>query len=239
MELLKKSIKLYGLMIVASFMCFMLVISFNLIGTAFLTREVGYTVYGSKTQDEESVELYKHYFEDGEDNKKQEYIDKGYSVHQIAIRSQVDKKSGLTWDLLTQVFLLFMAGVFVYNNLWNVGHKDISAVKHGIQDEDKLKGLKIGLIATIPSAVLLAVLSIGKLTFAKNVSIALFAFLNSHLYEAIILISGGGGLFSKLLPWQIICYFAMLLFVPILAHIAYTLGYKDFIIAEKLTYKKK
>lgn len=238
MELLKKSFKLYGLLIVASFMCFMLVISFNMIGTAFLTREIGYTAYGTKADDEEPTKLYEYYFEDGEDTKKQEYVDKGYKVSEISIRSQVDKKSGMIWDIVTQIFLIFMAGVFVYNNLWNVGHKDISAVRHTEQNEDKLKGLKIGAITILPSFILLTVLTIGKLTFAKNISIALYALLNAYLYEGILLVSGGGGLFSQLAIWQIVCYYAMLLFVPLIAHVAYTLGYKDILVSEKLTYKK-
>ena len=70
MELLKKSFKLYDLLIVAAFMCFMLVISFNMIGTAFLTREIGYTAYGTKSDDEEPTKLYEYYFEDGEEKKE-------------------------------------------------------------------------------------------------------------------------------------------------------------------------
>ena len=66
MELLKKSFKLYGLMIVASFMCFILVMSFNVMGTVFFTNEIGYTMYGSEKEGEELKELYVHYYEDGE-----------------------------------------------------------------------------------------------------------------------------------------------------------------------------
>lgn len=237
MELLKRSFKLYGLMIVASFMCFILVMSFNVIGTVFFTNEIGYTMYGSEKEGEELKELYVHYYEDGDDEKKQEYVDKGYKLSEIVIRSQIDKKTGMIYDIITQVFLIFMAGVFVYNNLWNLGNKDKKAVKHG-QKEDLLKGLKVGGIVMLPSVVLLTVLTVGKATFAKDISIALFAFLNTHLYEAIILISDGGGLFSTLAVWQIVCYYALFLILPAIATVAYILGYKDVIVSEKIVFKK-
>lgn len=238
MELLKKSFKLYGLMIVASFMCFILVMSFNVMGTVFFTNEIGYTMYGSEKEGEELKELYVHYYEDGEDEKKQEYVDKGYKLSQLVIRSQIDKKTGMIYDIVTQVFLIFMAGVFVYNNLWNLGNKDKNAVKHNREKEDLLKGLKVGSIVMTPSVILLTVLTIGKNTFAKNLSIALFAFLNTHLYEGIILISGGGGLFSELAVWQIVCYYALFLIMPAIATVAYILGYKDVIVSEKIVFKK-
>jgi hypothetical protein len=87
--------------------------------------------------------------------------------------------------------------------------------------------------------VLLTVLAIGKATFANNVSIAIFAFLNTHLYKAVLLITDGGGYISTLGVWQIIVFYALFLIVPIIAEIAYILGYKDIIVSERLTYKKK
>jgi hypothetical protein len=239
MDLLQKSFKLYGQMIVASFMCFILVMSFNMMGTAFLTKAVGYTVHGSLKQDEEPVKLYEYYYEDGEDQKYEEYEKQGYTLIKNAIRTQTSKKDGIIWDVVTQIFLIFMIGVFVYNNLWNTGRKDKNAVDHNLQKEDKFKGFKIGLVAMVPSYVLLTVLAIGKATFAKKISIAIFAFLNTHLYEAILLITDGGGYISTLGVWQIIVFYALFLIVPIIAEIAYILGYKDIIVSERLTYKKK
>lgn len=239
MELLQKSFKLYFQIVVASFLCFVLIMSFKMMGTAFLTKEVGYTVHGTLSQDEESIELYTHYYENGEDKKYQEYEEEGYTLFKNAIRSQTSKRDALIWSIITQAFLIMLVGVFIYNNLWNLGHKDKNAVNHGQQDEDKFKGLKIGSIAIIPSVVLLTILTIGKETFAKNISIASYGFLNTYLYEAILLVSNGGGLFSKLDIWQIVAFYAMFIIIPIIAQVAYILGYKDIVISERLTYKKK
>ncbi len=238
-EILLKSLKLYGQLIVAGFMCFILVITFNVLATGFFTKTVGYTVYGALEGEETQTELYTHYNDDGEDQKKQEYIDKGYTLNEVTIRSDIKKSTGIIWDCITEIFLLFMVGVFVYNSLWNIGFKDNNLVHIGAKPEDKLKGLKIGLIVTIPSFILLTVLTIGKVSFAKGISVALYGLLNPHLYEAIYMISGGGGLFSALSAWQIIAFYAMLIFIPLLAYIAYLLGYKSILVSEKLIYKKK
>lgn len=235
-EILLKSLKLYGKCIVGSIMCFILVITLNVLETSFFTDVVGYKAYGA-IDDGEMVELYTHYYKDGDDTKKQEYIDKGYSVSEIDIRSNVNKNTARIWNSVSEIFLLFMMGVFVYNELWNLGFKDTNAVRVGQKKENKFKGLQIGLVATVPSIILLTVLVIGKGTFAKNISLAFYAFLNPHLYEAIITLTNGGGYISSLEIWQIVVFYALLLIVPIIAFIAYILGYKSILVSEKLIYK--
>jgi len=236
-EILLKSLKLYGKCIVGSIMCFFLVITLNVIETAMFTDVIGYKAYGVKDGGEQ-VELYTHYNKDGDDTKKQEFIDQGYEVSEVDIRSQISKKTATIWNIISQIFLLFMMGVFVYNELWNLGFKDNNAVRIGIKKENKLKGLQIGTIATVPSIILLTVLVIGKNTFAKSVSIAWFALLNSHLYEAVILLTNGGGYVTELNALQILVFYLLLLIIPLIAHVAYVLGYKSILVSEKLIYKK-
>ncbi len=236
-EIISKSLKLYGKCIVGSIMCFILVITLNVIETSFFTDVIGYKAYGAK-ENNEKVELYTHYFKDGDDTKKQEYIDEGYSISEIDIRSDINKKTARIWNIVSQIFLIFMMGVFVYNELWNLGFKDTNAVRIGQKKENKFKGLQIGLLASVPSIILLTVLVIGKSTFAKSISIALYAFLNPHLYEAIITVTNGGGYISNLELWQIVVFYALLLIIPLIAYIAYILGYKSILVSEKLIYKK-
>ncbi len=238
-EILSKSGKLYLRCIVGSIMCFFLVITFNVIGTGLFTKTIGYTAYGTKEGDTAQTELYTHYYSDGEDTQKEKYIDEGYTLNEVSIRSQIAKKTGIMWDAFSQICLLFMMGVFVYNDMWTVGFKDSNMVRIKAKIEDKLKGLKIGAIVTVPSLVLLTVLVVGKMTFAKDISVALYAFFNAHLYEAIILLTNGGGRFSELAVWQILVFYALLSIIPIIAHIAYTLGYKSILVSEKLIYKNK
>ena len=170
---------------------------------------------------EESKELYTHYYADGEDEKLKTYEDKGYIINKLTIRDFTSGNEIVAWDIVSQIFLLSMMTVFVYNNLWNLGDKDKGAVIYKRKKEDKLKGLKIGLIASIPSFVITTIIFVGRATFAKEVSVALYAFLNAHWYKLIILISGGG-YFHELKIWEVIVFYALILFVPLVAHIAYT-----------------
>ncbi len=236
MEILKKSFKLYGVCIVASFMCFILVVTFNMLGTNFFGTQIGYSMQGEIESDEgnEKTILYSHKYSEGEDLKKQEYIDKGYTLTEIPI-----KNTTVAWDIVAQIFLLFMIGVFIYNNLWNIGFKDYNLVKIGAKREDKQKGLKIGFLSQLPAFILLAVLTIGKTTFAKEFSIASYSFLNPHLHRAIYILSGSnGGYFGEFGFAEIAVIFALLLYLPVLAQIAYTLGYKSILVSEKLIFKK-
>ncbi len=234
MEILKKSFKLYGLCIAGSIMCLVLSFTFTMIGANLFGEQVGYSMQGEK--DGETKILYDNYFySDGEDLQKQKYIDEGYELTEIPVKSTT-----VGWDVLAQIFLLFMMGVFVYNNQWDLGAKDTNLVKIGEKREDKFKGLKIGLITSAPAFIFLTVLTIGKATFAKTFSIAYFSMLNPHLHRAIYLLSGSSGkYFGEFGAVEIIALYGMLLFIPLLAYIAYLLGYKSIIVSEKLMFKKK
>ena len=236
MEILKKSFKLYGLCIAASLMCFFLVVTFNMIGTNFFGKQIGYSMQGEIEVDGENTKtiLYTHKYSEGDDLQKQEYIDKGYKLTEIPM-----KITSVGWDIAAQIFLFFMMGVFVYNNLWNLGYKDNNMVRIGEKVEDKLKGLKIGFLSQLPAYVLFIVLVIGKTTFAKQFSIGLYSLLNPHLHRALYILSGSdGGYFSEFGFCELLIIFALLLVLPLIAEGAYILGYKSILVGEKLIYKK-
>ncbi len=229
----KKGLKLFGISVVANVMCFILIISFSVISTALFTEKIGYTMYGATAEGEELKELYTYYFEDGDDTQKEKYEQKGYSLTEITLRSQVSKTNKVVWSLVSQIFCLVMMISFIYNQLWQLGSKDSNLVKFKSLKEDKLKGLKIGLIASAPSFIFF-VFSV----ISKKVNIALFAFLNAYLYDFISLIANGAKTFDALSIWQILLIFVILLIFPAAAYGSYLLGYKQFSISEKLVYKK-
>lgn len=236
-EILLKSLKLYGQLIVAGIMCFILVITFNVLSTGIFTEKIGYTVYGTKEGDESQTELYTYYYADGEDTKKQEYTDNGYTFYEVSIRSEINKSTDIIWDCITEFFLIILYGIFVYNSLWNLGFKDSNMVRINRKKEDKLKGLKIGALASLPSYILLTVLLIGKNSFASGFSVALFSTFNAHLYQLFYFIAGGL-YFAELSIIQIIAFYALLLVTPLIAFVSYILGYKSILVSDKLIYKK-
>ncbi len=229
----KKGLKLFGLSIVANVMCFILIISFSVLSTALFTEKIGYTMYGATAESEELKELYTYYFEDGDDTQKEKYEQKGYSLTEVTLRSQVSKTNKVVWSLVSQIFCLIMMISFIYNQLWQLGSKESNLVKFKSLKEDKLKGLKIGAIASAPSVIFL-IFSV----ISKKVNIALFAFLNAYLYDLISLIANGAKSFGALDIWQILLLFVILLIFPATAYGSYLLGYKQFSISEKIIYKK-
>lgn len=238
MEILKGSLKLYGLCILGSIMSLVLVVTFTMIGSNAFGKQIGYSMQGEIENDKGEIEktiLYQYYYEDGEDLQKQKYIDEGYELTEIP-----HKTTTFEWDLIAQICITVMMGVFVYNNMWNLGYKDNNLVRIGVKKENKLKGLAIGTITAMPSIILLALFVIGKNSFAKEFSTATFSLLNPHLHRGIYLITGSqAAYFSNLAFWQIAAIFGLLLIIPLIAFVAYLLGYKSILVSEKLIYKKK
>ena len=90
-EIFKNSISLFGRIVTINIMCFFLVISLSVLITAAFSENIGYVAMGTSSENEQSVELYRHYYEDGEDTKRAEYEENGYTVSESKIRSEVSK----------------------------------------------------------------------------------------------------------------------------------------------------
>ena len=86
-EVTKLGLKQFLRLILINVMCFFVVISFSVLSTAVFTKNIGYTAYGTSSESSEPEELYTYYYADGEDTKKQEYTDRGYTVSESKIRS--------------------------------------------------------------------------------------------------------------------------------------------------------
>lgn len=233
-EILKKSLKLYGLTVVGGFLCIVLFFTFNVIGTSMFCVDIGYKVYDKKTNEF----MYEHYYSDGEDTKIEQYVDK--EGEPTVSKFNIPSKIPVGWQLFSQFCLISVMGVFVYNNLWKTGYDDSGAIRRGELREDKWKGLKIGLVATVVPVLVLAVVFIGRTSFMSNVTSATLGFLNPQLYPAItLLVNQEGILASEMAVWQFLAIFAMLFAVPLIATVSYILGSKSILVSEKLVYKKK
>ena len=139
MEIVKKSLKLYALCIAGSIMCLVLTATMNLIGANIFGQQVGYNMQGTIEEDEsEYKQLYTYFYDDGEDLQKAKYEADGYKLKEVPIKTPT-----VGWNVCAQICLFFMMGVFVFNNLWNIGFKDHNAVRIGTVKEDKFKCLKI------------------------------------------------------------------------------------------------
>ena len=237
-EIVKHGLKLYVKTIFINIMCFFVVTSLISFSVAAFAEEVGYVAYGVKEGTTEEVKLYTHYNKDGEDKQFKEFEAQGYKINKKNIR-EVDKTGDTIILSVAQFFALGILISFIYPTIWDMAFSDSNLVKFEHKTKDKYKGLKIGAIATVPGFIFYLALMIGKGSYSKDLSTAIYKLANSAFYPIIELILNDKLYFKDLNILQIIILSLPVLAVPVTAHIAYCLGFEGFSLSEKLTYKKE
>lgn len=156
------------------------------------------------------------------------------SIVAIAVGMLKDKSNPDSYGAILQIMTLMLLTGLVYPTLWDMGYKDRNMVLTGHAQADVLKGLKIGLVAVIPS-----VLSIPIFALIKAFPSALYKLINSSYYYFFDILTRGTDKFCDISIWKFFVMAIIFLLVPAISCLGYYLGYKDFSIAEKITYKKK
>lgn len=233
-EIVKNSLSLFGRTIVIDIMCFFLVISLSVLITAAFSENIGYIALGTTSESEQSVELYRHYYEDGDDTKRAEYEGDGYTITESKIRSAVSKTGNAVFLTLSGIFCTVLLVSFIYPKFWQMGTKDSNLVHFKHKKEDKLKGLTCGLIAIIPGLILLVVITF----IIPDTQTALYKFLNCSVYTFVELIVGSDATFKEIGILQFLGLALLKALVPFTAYAAYLLGYKNISLSQKFIYKK-
>ena len=237
-EIVIHALKLFLRFILVNVMCFFVAISFFVLATAAFTKTAGYITYGTKEGTDKTEKLYTHYYRDGDDLKAEEYEKAGYTLRQTKFRSDMSKTGKVLFLVVSQIFCLGILMVFLYPNLWDIGAKDSNAVKFKHKVEDEWKGVKIGLLAVIPSYLILLFICAMKAGVFPGFSTALYQVTHSAFYAFIDVVIGSAKSVKDLAWWRMAILFVFPLFVPAVSGLGYYLGYKDFSIGEKLVYKK-
>lgn len=140
-------------------------------------------------------------------------------------------------DIVSQVFMLFLLGMLVYAVTWQQGDKDRNTEDFGRMQRDKLRGLKIGLLASIPSGVMVLLLFISRLTgllpnyiFFYRLGMLAYAPINNAL-------SSGTAWTANVTWWLLPVAVLCLTVIPLVTHFGYQLGYHHYSINEHLIYK--
>ncbi len=233
-EIIKNSLSLFGRTIVIDIMCFFLVISLSVLITAAFSENIGYIALGTTSESEQSVELYRHYYEDGDDTKRAEYEEDGYTITESKIRSEVSKTGNTVFLIVSGIFCIVLLVSFIYPKFWQMGTKDSNLVHFKHKKEDELKGLKCGLLAIIPSLILLIVITF----IIPDTQTALYKFLNCSVFTFVDLIIGSSETFRDISILQFLGLALLKALIPITSYTAYLLGYKNISLGEKLIYKK-
>lgn len=151
------------------------------------------------------------------------------------IRSEVPKTTLLIVDIIGQALMLMLLFALPYSKLWNQGDKDSNSVQFGRMKEDRFRGLKVGLIASIPMFAAYLVLLISKfglfpkyLYIYRWISVAFLPILNRATSAATV---------TAEIPWLWMFFlFLTTLFIPFVCHLAYRLGFKHIAVSERIIY---
>lgn len=233
-QTLKIAFKVWGRVIVATIMCAVLYLSMSVLGNGLFGRTVGYQI--AQTDEAGATQLVEeHYFTDGETEESIPEVPEGQRVVKITEIPHVVK---VLLDVLTQLMLLFLMGVFPYNILWELGGKDDTGVRYKGETPDPMRGLRIGALATVPAALLYIGVWIAKLTGQNALYLAIYRITQLPYLPFINGVLGNVTDPADLSVIGLLVCALSLVFVPIVCAISYRLGIRKFSIREHLTYKK-
>jgi len=242
-DIFKNAASLFGYVLLAGFMCIICYMSMKMIFNFVFTDTVGYVVKGSLEGSDEKEELYTFYYDEGEandedDTKWAEYEEKGYTLYKYAEKTKLTKGQTVSMVLITQIMCILFAGSFVFEILVKRGYKDGTLVRSGNKKADKLKGLKIGLLACIPAFItyILFLIFTGA---NKGAAIEIYMIANSCFWPLLELTLGSVKTAGDIAIWQFIVMFMLQLVIPLIAMVSYFVGYKDYQFLSKIVYKKK
>lgn len=234
-ENIKPALSVFGKQVLLGVMSIFLTLSLMVLSLFAFTQVNGYRASVYEKDGKTLVTTYTHFAADGEDAKKADYEEKGYIVATENTRTAISKGGNAAYYIVLQTICIILIIGFIYHPLWHIGAKDSNAVNFNRRKEDVFRGLKIGILGTVPLFLLMAII----LIFGKNVfNIGFLSMIFAQYHSFIRIISGSVLLVKDLAIWQSLLMFLPLLIVPLVAFIAYLLGYKDISLSEKLIYTK-
>ncbi len=257
-EMAKVSLGLFGRTLLAGFLSLLLYVSVSFIFSSLTTETIGYDVY--ELQDGSYVLVDEVRYADqseisetpaqttgttappeippaGEESVTTPATTTAQQMKQ-SVRSDPPAWAVTTADVISQVCMLLLFLGLVYSATWHMGDRDRNRVGFGRMERDNLRGLKAGLLASVPAGLAYLGLFVCKLTGLWPAYAQTYRYLNIvflPIYNAIVPVTiktmaelGWGQIALLVLP---------LCVLPLFAYIGYRLGYKQLSVAEKLIYK--
>ncbi len=230
--------KVFSRFALGTVMCLIVFFSFNFAITAGFSDVVGQKVYFYNEEIGKEVQVCYHNADGtpNEDCKCDEYD--AARLNSIADKKLSERMQNISL-ILAQIFSFVMITGILCGTIWEMGNKDISAVKQGRVSENKLRGLFIGLIAAIPSLIVFVLLLLSNAEILNPAFLDTYRLLNSQFHYVITLIYAGASNAAQLSFGKIAFLGALHLYLPLISLISYYFGYKDINLIEIITFKKK
>lgn len=152
--------------------------------------------------------------------------------------------SNVTSVVMNAIALFLQGGLFfviVYGKQWDYGDKDSNAALFGHIEGDRWRGLKMGLLAAIPSFAAWLVLVADKLFSFWPYTAAVYRVCQLPLYPVLVWSMGSNIMATTAtISWGgILCAGLPVLFVPVVATIAYVLGFRHIQVWERIVFSRK
>ena len=211
-------------------------ISFNVIAVGVGTQSEGYIAY--KEEGGEIVELYTHYYADGDDLKMAEYTEQGVEVKTSSFRTPVSDGLSTAIDVITAVCSLIILWSMLYSLLWKRGDSDNNLATFGHIERERNKGLKIGLLADVPFLALYLVLWADKLLGFSVAYSGIFKIANYYLFPFVDLCYKGAESSAGIPVLGMLLLALTLVPIPLVAHIGYYCGNNEISLGDKFIYAK-
>ncbi len=235
---IKSAVSCFIRYLVTTLITFFIYLSLTVIMVGFFTENVGYTVYS--VENGTTTELYRYFYTDGEDVLYNTYESQGLQLTKVMTRSALEGTPKIVTNGITQVVGVIILYAFIHSVVWRLGDVDANLNATGNLKLDKFRGLKIGLIANIPIVLSYFILLLSKFNVLSGSWYSVYRFMNFAFFSFINVIFGQStSSVQGASAGSIILGALLLIFIPLICHICYVLGYKRVTFFDRLVYKKK
>lgn len=232
---IKYACKLWGRIVFATLMCAVLYFSMHMLASALFAQEVGYTVF--ETDDNgETVTVDTHYYTADEDPSDAVTLLEGQTKQPI---KTLTGGGAIAFNVFVQILMLAVLAVFPYDRMWQLGARDENMVQCGRKKADHMRGFKIGLMASTPSALPFVLLLLAKfsiipgwyMTIYRACNMPYLPFINAFFTVDLTVLDA---------PWFAFVAAAItIFFVPAICALGYWLGRIGFSLRDHVVYKQK
>ena len=237
----------------AGVLCVIVYLSMATIFSGIGTKNIGEQIY--RYDENSELVLVDEYYYDEESSDTQEETSTGDVASDVTsdaasdsessendtfviyIRSDITPTANFFYHLLSIICMVPLLLCMPYADLWAMGDKDNNSVTFGRLNEDKFRGLKIGLLSAIPVFICYILLVLSKLGLFMDGFLGVYQWLNIPYIMVIQWITGSAKLSSEMAGWCLIPIGLLTLLVPAVCALGYYLGYSEISISEKLLYK--
>lgn len=230
------SLKLFLRILIAMVLCAILHVSMNVIGTAFFSDVVGYQVF-EQAEDESVSKVEEHYYADGEQELTSADLDLKENQMFTAIRVVSDNTAAVI-NVISQILMLIVLGIFPYHILWQFGNRDDTNVRYRGQKPDPMRGVRIGVLAMTPFFYVWVGLFLKNCFGPAGVVLDIFKLTTFAFAPYVNWILGAADGSTVIEWWKLLLLLPIYLFVPAVSGISYCIGGRQFSLAEFITFKK-